>query len=151
MWAHGFAIIAAPLQQEFGLKDSEVSRMFTSFAVGLTSGAFVWGLLVDLIGRKWCFNLTCLISSGFGLVLPVFGNFDAIVFFAAMIGTGVGGNIPVDATITLEWVRGFFSCFWPSTGGLWLEMRGFHRSPTSRLSVDAGWVFFFFFFWKIIF
>lgn len=24
-------------------------------------------------------------------------------------------------------------------------MRGFHRSPTSRLSVDAGWVFFFFF------
>lgn len=104
MWAHGFSIIAASLQQEFGLKDSQVTNLFTSFAVGLTSGAFFWGLLVDMIGRKWCFNLTCLISSTFGLILPVFGNFDLIVFFTALIGTGVGGNIPVDATITLEFL-----------------------------------------------
>ncbi|KAG0140371.1 hypothetical protein CROQUDRAFT_53357 [Cronartium quercuum f. sp. fusiforme G11] len=104
MWAHGFAIIAAPLEQEFGLKESEIGHLFTSFAVGLTSGAFVWGLLVDIIGRKWCFNLTCLISSTFGLVLPIFGNFEAIVFFTALVGTGVGGNIPVDATITLEFL-----------------------------------------------
>ena len=32
-------------------------------------GALGFGLLVDIIGRRWAFNLTCLITSVFGLIL----------------------------------------------------------------------------------
>ena len=31
-------------------------------------------------------------------------NYPAICFFYCMIGFGVGGNIPIDATITLEFL-----------------------------------------------
>lgn len=46
--------------------DNEVGNLSTAFNVGLTTGAFTWGILVDVVGRKWCFNLTCLVASIFG-------------------------------------------------------------------------------------
>jgi MFS family permease len=64
----------------------------------------MWGLLVDIIGRKWCFNITCLIASVFGLIFAAPSNFGGLCFICAMIGLGVGGNIPIDATITLEFL-----------------------------------------------
>lgn len=36
------------------------------FSAGLTAGAFVWGMLVDIIGRRWAFNLTVGIVAIFG-------------------------------------------------------------------------------------
>jgi hypothetical protein len=39
--------------------------MLTAFSIG----ALGFGLLVDVIGRKWAFNLTCLITSMFGMLL----------------------------------------------------------------------------------
>jgi hypothetical protein len=39
--------------------------MLTTFRIG----ALGFGLLVDVIGRKWAFNLTCLITSVFGMLL----------------------------------------------------------------------------------
>lgn len=36
------------------------------FSAGLTVGAFVWGILVDIIGRRWAFNLTVGIVAVFG-------------------------------------------------------------------------------------
>lgn len=36
---------------------------------GLTAGAFFFGLMVDIIGRKWAFNLTCLITCVFGTLI----------------------------------------------------------------------------------
>lgn len=64
----------------------------------------MWGLLVDIIGRKWCFNITCLLASVFGLIFAAPSNFGALCFICALIGLGVGGNIPIDATITLEFL-----------------------------------------------
>lgn len=32
-------------------------------------GAFSFGIITDIIGRKWAFNLTCLITSIFGMLL----------------------------------------------------------------------------------
>lgn len=31
--------------------------------------SFTFGLLVDIIGRRWAFNLTCLITSVFGMLV----------------------------------------------------------------------------------
>jgi MFS family permease len=48
--------------------DPRVGDLSVAFNVGLTTGAFTWGILVDVVGRKWCFNLTCLIASIFGFL-----------------------------------------------------------------------------------
>lgn len=50
----------------------------SSFNAGLCAGAFVWGVLIDVIGRKWAFNISLFVTSFFGLLVgPVFR--DAVV------------------------------------------------------------------------
>ena len=53
---------------EIGFVDIATVLMcvFLVFSAGLTVGAFVWGLLVDIIGRRWAFNLTVGIVAAFG-------------------------------------------------------------------------------------
>lgn len=47
----------------------EQGNIFSIANAGLAFGALSFGLAVDVIGRKWAFNLTCLITSVFGLLL----------------------------------------------------------------------------------
>jgi hypothetical protein len=49
-------------------------------------------LLCDIIGRRWCFNITCLIASVFGLIFAAPSNYGGICFITACIGFGVGGR-----------------------------------------------------------
>lgn len=65
-------------------------------------GAFTWGLLVDVIGRRWSFYLTCFTSGIFGLASGSSPTFTALRVLTALTGFGVGGNVPIDATITME-------------------------------------------------
>lgn len=67
-----------------------------------SSGAFAWGVLVDIVGRKWAFNMTVLISSVFGLCLGVSNSYTTLLALAAFVGFSMGGNIPIDTTIALE-------------------------------------------------
>lgn len=55
-------------------------------------------------GRQWAFNLTCLISAAFGLGLGGCNTYDAFLVVTAFVGFGVGGNIPIDTTICLEFI-----------------------------------------------
>ena len=104
LWAQTFGLIVAPLKQELGFSEGEVGNISSSFAAGLTAGAFVWGVLVDIIGRQWAFNFTVLFSSAFGLCLGAPSSYNAILILTAFVGFGVGGNIPIDTTITLEFL-----------------------------------------------
>lgn len=73
LWAQAFGLIATPLQQELGFSskcpasafvinataqadsaDAELGNIFTAFNAGLCAGAFVWGILVDIIGNVAC-------------------------------------------------------------------------------------------------
>lgn len=102
MWAQAFGLVLSPLQQELGFGNDETGKLSTAFSVGLTAGAFAWGILVDVIGRRWAFNLTVLIACIFGLCLGAPDNYNTILVLTALTGFGVGGNIPIDTTITLE-------------------------------------------------
>jgi MFS family permease len=102
MWAQAFGLVLSPIQQELGFGDGQTGNLSTAFSAGLTAGAFVWGVLVDVIGRQWAFNLTVFIASAFGLCIGAPSTYDAILVLTAFTGFGVGGNIPIDTTITLE-------------------------------------------------
>ena len=104
LWAQAFGLIATPLQQELGFSDDELGNIFSSFSAGLTAGAFVWGVLVDIVGRWWAFNFTVLCSCIFGLFLGVPSDYNSVLVLTAFVGFGVGGNIPIDTTITLEFL-----------------------------------------------
>lgn len=60
--------------------------------------------MVDLVGRQWSFNLTCLISAAFGLGLGGCNTYTAFLVVTAFNGFGIGGNIPIDTTICLEMI-----------------------------------------------
>lgn len=64
----------------------------------------MWGLLVDVVGRQYAFNLTCLMSSVFGLCLGAPFNYNGTLVLTAFLGFGVGGNLPIDTTICLEFL-----------------------------------------------
>ncbi|KAI9722246.1 MAG: hypothetical protein M1812_001718 [Candelaria pacifica] len=124
LWAQVFGLVTAPLQQEIGfpgesyqllfdghrgpgadlLEDAQLGNISTCFAAGLTAGAGFWGILVDIVGRRWAFNLTVLISSVFGLCLAAPSTYTGILVLTAFVGFGIGGNIPIDTTITLEFL-----------------------------------------------
>ncbi|WWC93760.1 hypothetical protein V866_000596 [Kwoniella sp. B9012] len=103
-WAQAFGLVGGAIQQELGVPDSQIGALSTAFNFGLCIGAFGWGLLVDIVGRRWCFNSTCLFSTVFGLCFALPSNYALTCLLACLIGLGVGGNIPVDATITLEFL-----------------------------------------------
>ncbi|KAL2430105.1 MFS siderochrome iron transporter 1 [Exophiala dermatitidis] len=102
LWAQAFGLVVTPMQNEFGFGDTELGNIFTSFSAGLTAGAFVWGILVDIIGRSAAFNYTVLISSIFGICLGAPNSYNAVIVLTAFVGIGIGGNIPIDTTICLE-------------------------------------------------
>ncbi|KAH8172437.1 major facilitator superfamily protein [Sarocladium implicatum] len=104
LWAQAFGLVLSPLQQEMGFGNDKSGNISTSFNAGLTAGAFFWGCLSDIVGRKWAFNLTCLFASVFGLCLGASNNYNTFLVLTAFVGFGVGGNIPIDTTIMLEFL-----------------------------------------------
>jgi MFS family permease len=102
MWAQAFGLVMSPMQQELGFGADQTGKLSTAFSVGLTAGAFVWGILVDVVGRRTAFNLTVLIACAFGTCIATGSTYNAILVLTALTGFGVGGNIPIDTTITLE-------------------------------------------------
>ncbi|EPS25080.1 hypothetical protein POX_c03487 [Penicillium oxalicum] len=104
-WAQGVGLMASAVFQEMGVPADRQGLIFTCSNAGLAVGAFTFGIVTDIIGRKWAFNLTCLITSIFGMLLAaVKYNYAAIcaVYFLSCIG--LGGNIPIDAAIALEFL-----------------------------------------------
>ncbi|PWN32690.1 MFS general substrate transporter [Meira miltonrushii] len=72
--------------------------------IGLLFGACFWGFGADIFGRRWAFNLTIGITGLWGMVAASAPNFAAIGVFAALWSVGVGGNLPVDSAIFIEWL-----------------------------------------------
>jgi MFS family permease len=103
-WAQAFGLIMPRVQVELGIPDDQYGTIFSVFSAGLTAGALVWGVLVDIIGRRWAFNLTVAVQAVFGTMLGVLDAYTFIVALTFFVGFGLGGNVPIDATITLEFL-----------------------------------------------
>ncbi|KAI1082112.1 MFS general substrate transporter [Whalleya microplaca] len=74
--------------------------------IGLLAGAMFWGFGCDIFGRRWAFNLTLGLTAVWGMIAASAPNFAAIGVFAAFWSFGVGGNLPVDSAIFLEFLPG---------------------------------------------
>ncbi|KJA13429.1 hypothetical protein HYPSUDRAFT_195756 [Hypholoma sublateritium FD-334 SS-4] len=72
--------------------------------IGLLVGAAFWGLAADIWGRRISFNVTLLITGVFAISAGASPNYIVLTSFAAAWSVGVGGNLPVDSAIFLEFV-----------------------------------------------
>ncbi|KAH9916407.1 MFS general substrate transporter [Epithele typhae] len=103
VWPLLSGLILSPVLSEF-----QFSSPFLSLAqnVGLLVGAIFWGLGCDIWGRRWSFNITLFLAGVFGLAAGGAPNFIALASLLAVVGLGVGGNLPVDSAVFLDFVPG---------------------------------------------
>lgn len=121
---------------------------YTTSAVylGLCFGSFTWGVGSDILGRRVAFNATLLITSIFGILTAFAPSWPAVCLLLALLGFGVGGNLPVDGALFLEFLPGtesslltLLSVWWP-VGQLCSSLLAWYF--IGRWPADQGWRWF---------
>lgn len=104
MWPVITSLILPAVALEF--KQSKPELLSLAQNIGLLGGAVFWGFGCDIFGRRLAFNATIGVTAVFGLIAAGSPNFAAIGCFAAFWSFGVGGNLPVDSAVFLEFLPG---------------------------------------------
>ena len=102
LWPVVTSLILTPITNEFGVGRPPLLTLAQN--IGLLAGAIFWGFGCDVFGRRWGFNLTLGVTAVFGMIAASSPNFAAIGVFDALWSFGVGGNLPVDSAIFLEFL-----------------------------------------------
>lgn len=104
LWPIVTSLALTPISNEFNPPQAPIFTL--SQNIGLLAGAAFWGFGCDVFGRRWGFNLTLGLTALWGLIAAGSPNFAAICIFSAFWSFGVGGNLPVDSAIFLEFLPG---------------------------------------------
>ncbi|KAK1225265.1 MFS sugar transporter [Marasmius sp. AFHP31] len=151
VWPLITGLILSPVTAEF-----KFNGPFLTLAanIGLLVGAVFWSLGCDIWGRRWSFNLTLFITGVFGLAAGGSPNFITLASLLAVVGTGVGGNMPVDSAVFLDLVPGSHQylltvmAVWWSLGQLVVSLLAWPfitnyscaiNAPTCSRSENMGW------------
>ncbi|CAE6479140.1 unnamed protein product [Rhizoctonia solani] len=104
IWLQGVAIILPSIERE--MQPQHIAFVTLSLYVGLIVGATTWGVLADIIGRRLSWNITLFLSGVFGIAAGASHNFVTLGSLVACLGFGIGGNLPVDGALFLEFIPG---------------------------------------------
>lgn len=114
------AIILPSIQMEFHVPTSISGLGTTASFIGMIVGASMWGIFSDIYGRRPAFNLTLLLTSVFAFVSGFAPTFPALCVLLGFMGFGLGGNLPCDGSLFLEFLPAkkqklltLLSVFWP--------------------------------------
>ncbi|XP_044721271.1 major facilitator superfamily domain-containing protein [Hirsutella rhossiliensis] len=124
LWLQGVSLCLPSLSAEFDLSEKTVRYTTSALFVGLSAGSFLWGIGSDFLGRRPAFNLTLLITSLLGIAAAYARSWAAVCLCLAGAGFGVGGNLPVDGALFLEFLPDassalltLLSVWWPVEQG----------------------------------
>ncbi|KAL4072126.1 major facilitator superfamily domain-containing protein [Scleroderma citrinum] len=101
LWPMNSGLIYPSVTHEFNVQGE---WMLLAQSLGLLAGAIFWGVGCDMWGRRWSFNLTLLVTAIFALVAAAAPNYVVLCACVAGWSFGVGGNLPVDSAVFLEFV-----------------------------------------------
>jgi MFS family permease len=135
------------LETEFDISENHVRYTTCSLFVGLCLGASFWGIGSDIIGRRLAFNSTLFIAGVFGIAVGAAPSWVGACGLFAALGVGVGGNLPVDGALFLEFLPTasgrhltLLSVWWP-VGQLVASLVGWGFLG-SHYPTDQGWRYF---------
>ncbi|KAL5428043.1 hypothetical protein PMIN04_000987 [Paraphaeosphaeria minitans] len=144
LWLQGVALTLPSLSAEFSVSENEVRYTTLALFLGLCIGASFWGVASDVIGRRLAFNFTLMFAGVFGLAAGGGPNWYGVCALYACLGLGVGGNLPVDGALFLEFLPGannnlltLLSTFW-SFGQLIASLLAWAFIPNFSCSDDAN-------------
>ena len=101
-----FGMALPPVAREFGLKPAEAGLLATVGLVGAFLGALFWGTISDYIGRRTSFAATIGIFSVFTGLVGASWNVLSLSVFRFISNFGLGGEVPVAATLVSEYSPG---------------------------------------------
>ncbi|KPM36463.1 hypothetical protein AK830_g10130 [Neonectria ditissima] len=146
LWLQGVSLCLPSLSAEFGIDEKRVRYTTSALFVGLSAGSFFWGIGSDFLGRRIAFNSTLLITSVFGIMAAYAQSWSSVCLLFGALGFGVGGSLPVDGALFLEFLPDassalltLLSVWWPigqlaSSLAAWFFI--------ARWPVDQGWRYF---------
>jgi Major Facilitator Superfamily len=104
LWMQGLALVLPQLSPEFGVSSSNVRYTTMITYIGLSFGSTFWGIASDIIGRRPAFNITLFLCGLFGTMIALGPTWITTSLLFACMGLGVGGNLPVDGALFLEFL-----------------------------------------------
>ncbi|KAJ5054111.1 uncharacterized protein L3040_000394 [Drepanopeziza brunnea f. sp. 'multigermtubi'] len=147
LWLQGIALTLPSLQAEFGVAETTVRYTTMSLFIGLCIGASFWGIGSDIMGRRIAFNMTLLLAGVFGIASGAAPTWIGACGLFAALGVGVGGNLPVDGALFLEFLPNasgglltLLSVWWP-VGQLVASLIGW-AFLGGKYAEDKGWRYF---------
>ena len=116
------AFILPVLAKEWGLAQGQMGLIGSIGLIGMALGAVISGTVADRIGRKKVFTITVLLYSIASAFCALSWNYQSLLVFRFLVGFGLGGELPVAATLVSEYapsrVRGRFIVLLESFWGL---------------------------------
>jgi MFS family permease len=92
------------LTEVWELDSESIGLISTFFAIGLFTGTFTWGYLMDRFGRTFCYRITSIILLVCSvLMLPVLDFYMLLVLFL-IIGNVVSSDMIVSNAIITEFL-----------------------------------------------
>jgi len=119
------AFVLPVLAKEWGLTTGQMGWIGSIGLIGMALGAVLAGTFADRIGRKQVFTITVLLYSLSTGMCALASSYEMLLFFRFLVGFGLGGELPVAATLMSEYaptkLRGRFIVLLESFWGVgWL-------------------------------
>ncbi len=127
------SFVLPSVTQEWKLSTAQAGLLGTAIFLGMLAGAWVWGRVSDLVGRKVGFIATVAIYSIFGLASAFAPSFEWLLVLRVLTGFGVGGNLPVDYSIFAEYLP-------PARRGRYLVLLESFWALGSVLAAGLAWL-----------
>ena len=113
------------LARDWGLTPEQVGWIGSVGLIGMALGAVLAGTIADRFGRKNVFAATVILYSVATGLCAVAWNYESLLVFRFLVGFGLGGELPVAATLMSEYapskLRGRFIVLLESFWGVgWL-------------------------------
>lgn len=121
IWFEVLNMTLTLVKSEWNLGEKEHSPKWATFSLysGLLVGSLLWGFLSDVIGRRPSWNITLFLSAAFGIAVGASTSLPVMCVLLGLLGLGLGGNLPVDGAMLIEyipgpqqWILTFLSLFW---------------------------------------
>lgn len=97
------AFVLPVLAKEWSLSATQMGFIGSMGLLGMAVGAVLAGSAADRFGRKTVFSVTLVIYSIATGLCGLAWNYESLLFFRFLVGFGLGGELPVAATLMAEY------------------------------------------------